>query len=63
MTPEASTNKLNESLQKIAISNDEAWTETVATKVSTLDGLKYKDIKHQEMFKSDNDFLKECIKF
>jgi glycosyltransferase involved in cell wall biosynthesis len=62
MTPEVSTTQLNDSLKKIAASNNEVWTKDVAIKISTLDGLKYKVPDNQEIFNSDNTFLKKCIK-
>jgi hypothetical protein len=62
MTPEVSTAKLNDSLEKISSVNNEAWTKGVAIKISTLDGLKYKDPDNQELFYPDNAFLKKCIK-
>jgi hypothetical protein len=57
-----STAKLNDSLEKISSVNNEAWTKGVAIKISTLDGLKYKDPDNQELFYPDNAFLKKCIK-
>jgi glycosyltransferase involved in cell wall biosynthesis len=62
MTPEASTIKLNDLLRRIAISNKEEWSQDVAIKISTLDGLKYKYQEESERFHSDNDLLKQYIK-
>jgi hypothetical protein len=62
MTPEASTIKLNDLLRTIAISNKEEWSQDVAIKISTLDGLKYKYQEESERFHSDNDLLKQYIK-
>jgi glycosyltransferase involved in cell wall biosynthesis len=61
MTPEISTRNLNDSLKKIAAARGEAWENSAAIKISTLDGLKYKDKLDEATFQADNEFLKQCI--
>jgi glycosyltransferase involved in cell wall biosynthesis len=62
MTPEVSTNNLNETLRKISQDNGEEWSRQAEIKISTLDGLKYKNEENQRKYKTDNEFLKTCIR-
>jgi glycosyltransferase involved in cell wall biosynthesis len=61
MTPEISTRNLNETLKKIAITHEESWKSPATVKISTLDGLKYKNKLDEAIFLKDNEFLKQCI--
>jgi glycosyltransferase involved in cell wall biosynthesis len=62
MTPEASTQRLNQEICRVALSLGEVWTRDLAIKVSTLGGLMYLDPSDNQRFADDYRFLETVIR-
>jgi glycosyltransferase involved in cell wall biosynthesis len=62
MTPETSTQNLNDALKKIAANNNENFFKDAEIKLNTLHGLIYKNANNIHAFHSDKQFLLECIR-
>lgn len=61
MTPEASTQRLNDAIKRTALALGETWTKDIAVRVGTIHGLGYRTPEEKSLFSQDYAFLASTI--